>query len=182
MKYLKKINVIKEFRGIKPFTLELNDGINIIVGENGIGKSSLLSLITNETYRNYVKFDVLPNTTFRAFDTEKDNPRIKTDINTMINLAFSLNARFVSHGEAMLPLIKTIKDFNDCLIVIDEPEAGLSISNQRKILKVFNDSITKNNCQIILTTHSYVIIENSEQVFSMDNKKWIKSNEYLKNS
>jgi predicted ATPase len=182
MRYLKKLIVTKEFRGIQPFTLELKDGINIIVGENGIGKSSLLSLISNETYKKYVKFDVEPNTTFRAFDTEKDNPRIKTDMNTMKNPAFSLNARFVSHGEAMLPLIKAIKDFNDCLIIIDEPEAGLSIFNQRKILKVFKESITKNNCQIILTTHSYVIIENAKQVFSMDNKKWIKSDEYLKNS
>ncbi len=42
--FLKKIN-IKNFRGLKGTTLEFNDGLNILIGENNSGKTSILDAL-----------------------------------------------------------------------------------------------------------------------------------------
>lgn len=179
MKFLKKVILKKEFCNIKPCTINFQEGLNVIVGENGSGKSSLLKLITGENFKETRKLFVEPQTTFRFLDTEKDNPRIKNNIEHSKNIGFDLNARFVSHGEAMLPLILASQDFKDILLIVDEPEAGISISNQKKIVEAFK-KVVENGCQIILTTHSYVIINSVDKIFSMDKLQWIKSKEFLK--
>jgi len=177
---LKSLKLLKEFRNIKPFSTDFIDGINVVVGENGSGKSSLLGLLTNNSFKEIVKFNYVPNTTFRFFDTEKENPRLK-DLESMgKNYGFGLASHFASHGEAMLPILQAAKDFKDILLIVDEPEAGLSLSNQKKIFNVFESTIKK-NCQVIVTTHSYVIIQSVPEVFNMDCLKWQSSKEYLKN-
>jgi predicted ATPase len=180
MIYLKSFELKKEFRGIKPFKCKFIDGINVIVGENGCGKSSMLKLLTDSTLaKKLIKIDYKEGATFKFFDTEKDNPRMKSLQLQEQCYSFALASHFSSHGEAILPLIQAAKDFKDSIIIIDEPEAGLSLKNQFRILTILEKVYKENNCQILISTHSYVIINNVKVVFDLENKKWILSKDYL---
>jgi predicted ATPase len=180
-KFLKSFSLLKEYQ-IKPFKIDFRDGFNVIVGENGSGKSTLLHLLTddNKDLKKIKKLDYTQGTNFRFLDTEKHNPRMKHDLDNSVNIGFDIASRFASHGEAMLPLILASKQFNDVVLFVDEPEAGISLSNQKKIFDTLEQISKKNNCQVIVTTHSYVIINNIEYVFCMVKKKWMLSKDYLK--
>ena len=49
-------------------------------------------------------------------------------------------------------------DYKDKVILIDEPELSLHPSWQNKVLKIYENFAKKNNCQIIIATHSPHII------------------------
>ena len=179
--FLKKIELLQPFRNIQPFTLKFKDGINIIVGENGSGKSSILYLLTNVSKElEKIRKITTDPVTYKFLDTEKENPRIKGNLDYSKNFEFTVASRFISHGETMIKLLSASKDFKDNLLIIDEPEAGLSIHNQYKILKIYEDLVNKHNCQCVITTHSYIIIKSVNTIFSMDVKKWIIPKTYLK--
>jgi predicted ATPase len=179
--FLKSCKLLKEYRDIKPFSITFSHGINIVVGENGSGKSTLLNLLTNTSdFKDTFSVKVEPQTTFRFLDTEKHNPRIKNNCADSKNIGFEISSRFLSHGETMMPLLSASKDFENILLFVDEPEAGLSLRNQKKLLTIFENISLHNNCQIILTTHSYIFIKSREEVFSMNEKNWIKSKDFLK--
>ena len=169
--------LLKKYRNLNKFTIEFNNGLNVIVGENGSGKSSFLNLIMDHN-KEIVEITTKDNAKYRFFDSEKNNPRLNNAVSTNLEM-FNLHSHFISHGEAMLPIIKAMSDFKNETIIIDEPESGLSLSNQKIVIDLLNDSI-KNNCQIIISTHSYVIIKNTKHVFSMNKLKWISSKEFLK--
>jgi predicted ATPase len=175
--HLKRFILKKEYRGIKPFTVEFKDGVNVLVGENGSGKSSIIHLITGDSDKSLFSL-VADKVSFRFFDTEKQNPRTLNP-ELQPDYGFALASRFGSHGEAMFPVLMASKDFKDTILFVDEPEAGISLTNQMKIFKCFK-SIIKNNCQVILTTHSYLFIRSVKEVFSLDSKAWVSSSEYLK--
>lgn len=181
-RFLKSCMLLREHQKIKPFTIEFVDGLNVIVGKNGSGKSTLLHLLTtqNQSFQDLRKVDHEPNLTFRFLDTEKQNPRLKHSLEFSETIAFDIGSRFVSHGEAMLPLILASKEFKDIVLFIDEPESGISLQNQKKIFDSLQQMTCKNNCQVIITTHSYVMIKSVGRVFCMDNKKWLTSEKYLK--
>jgi predicted ATPase len=177
-KYLKSLTLKSTYRGIDPFTIKFKEGLNIIVGENGAGKSTLLQLLAYPEDNKEIKSIIVDPVNFRFFDTEKNNPRIKVDLSDSKSIGFEISSRFMSHGETMIPIIMAAKDFKDLLLVIDEPEAGISLSNQKKILGALNTAI-ENNCQVVVSTHSYVLIKSVPKVFDMVNKTWVDSKGYL---
>jgi len=180
-KYIDYFQLKSKYETIKPFKCSFKAGLNVIVGENGSGKSTMLRLMSSgKSPGHAIKLvDKSKQTNFRYFDTEKDNPRLnQIDWAKEKNPLFALSSHFMSHGEAILPLIQAIEDFKNEVVFIDEPDAGLSLTNQKKIITSFKRAV-KNGCQIILTTHSYVIIKNTKEVFSLDTRKWIPSSEYL---
>lgn len=175
---LKQASLLQEFRGIKPFTINFKNKLTVIVGENGSGKSSFFTLLTDSSYhKDTIKVDIVEGLQYTFFDTEKHNPRIKHHLGK--NALYEALARFHSHGEALLPIIKSSSTFKDRLVLIDEPEAGISLMNQKKILTAFRSAIRK-NCQIIISTHSYFLIKSVKEVFDMETKKWMTSVSYLK--
>jgi predicted ATPase len=176
--YLKSLELKSTYRNIKPFSIYFKEGLNLIVGENGSGKSTLLDLLAHPDSNKEIKDINADPVDFMFFDTEKNNPRIKGDLSNSKNIGFEVDSHFISHGEAMLPIIMASKSFKDLLLLIDEPEAGISLNNQKKILAALNKAI-ENNCQIVISTHSYVFIKSVPKVFNMDDKIWIDSEEYL---
>jgi len=174
-----------EDHGIEPFELVFQDGLNLIVGENGCGKSTLLYLLTHNEYRKE-NTDSEINVTdennevgFYLFDAEKDNPRAKESVEYSKNIEWDLMSRFLSHGETLLPMIKAITQPENSIILLDEPESGISLGNQKKTLGYINQAVENNN-QIIIATHSYILIKNTPKVYDMTRGKWVKSSTYLK--
>jgi predicted ATP-binding protein involved in virulence len=58
-----------------------------------------------------------------------------------------------------------IKDIKDKVILIDEPELSLHPSWQNKVLKIYENFAIKNNCQIIIATHSPHIIGSAKNKY-----------------
>lgn len=176
--YVKSLILKDTYQNIPPFTVVFKEGINIIVGENGSGKSTLLELTMSYKNKNIVEIDYIPKE-YHYFNTEKHNPRIKGDLSSSKSIGFDVTSRFVSHGQALLPIILASNSFKDSTLIIDEPEAGISLSNQKRVLEALKEAVN-NNCQVLVATHSYILIKNVPEVFSMDDKKWVSSESYLK--
>jgi hypothetical protein len=172
----------------KGFTIKCSD-VNIFVGEQGCGKSTLLGLIQNNHSDIKVKMTdyTLKNgvDTF-FFDSEKDNPRINdpelytkpNGENIGIGYAGALCSRLKSHGEILQNyIISPILKAKDCIIILDEPESGLSITNQFKFINAINTAVS-NNCQFFIATHCYPLIE-SFNVISLEHKKLMSGVDFI---
>ncbi len=194
MIYIEKIKIVNNtFPGSAVFkenTELICSDVNLLVGDQGCGKSTLLQLLQKNHSDIELKLSdyVIQNgCESYYFDTEKDNPRVK-DLNSYTNpdgtskgigYGGALISHFQSHGEVLEkfiigPLLKS----KDCVILLDEPESGLSITNQFKLIDAIKISV-KNNCQLFIATHCYPLIEEFD-VISLQHNKQMKGIEFIK--
>jgi predicted ATPase len=91
----------------------------------------------------------------------------------------SIMSRFKSHGEILKQYtVDCLKTAKDCVVLLDEPESSLSLKNQYKIWLEIK-AASERGCQIILATHSLVIIQAVEDVLSLEHGKWMKSDDFI---
>lgn len=153
-----------------PMIVDLSHPLVMLTGENGSGKSTLLHSIyyalRGEEVENYVyKFD-LGGVQFGKvflFDAEQHNPRMQLDI-FKDQPEMQEFLKMASHGQVMLSMFsQSFPSFPDStVLLLDEPEMALSISNQRRILKMLLELVDKKKFRIICATHSPVLIEAKE--------------------
>ena len=182
--HIKKIKVVNKTYPSnvlkKGFEIKCSN-VNLFVGNQGCGKSTLLKLLqqSHKDIEITLSENILKNgiSSF-YFDSEKDNPRVKDpqlftkpngeDIG--IGYRGALLSLFRSHGEVLQEfIIDTILKAKDCVILLDEPESGLSITNQFNLINAINVAVS-NNCQFFIATHCYPLIENFD-VISLEHKK-----------
>ena len=93
MQYIKKLK-IQGFKKFKSLNVEFNPNVNILVGENGAGETTILEaikIVLNQQYKNADKsiledlFNSDEINKFRSSHSEKDLPRI------LIEIEFSLD-------------------------------------------------------------------------------------------
>lgn len=193
MIFFRKIKFNKDFRCFKSGDLfEFTEDINLIVGEQGCGKSSLFYSIMNFN-ESGIGADYDPKSSYLFLDTEKMNPRLedsykahrkfsnwkdedKAKADAAIDrLAFDYNEK--SHGQVMLPLLLANKDAKNKTLFFDEPEAGLSIRSQYKVLEHFRKLAKKN--QLVIATHSPIFMKEIGKVLSLEHKKWMSADEFI---
>ena len=160
-----------------------------IVGDQGCGKSTLLKgLQAQDKFLNIQLTHLgLKGVNSYYFDAEHMNPRT-TDPNLYtkangedkgIGYAGSILSRFKSHGEVLkVYTVDCLKKAKDSVVLLDEPESGLSLKNQYK-LWVEIKAASERGCQVILATHSLVIIQSVEDVLSLEHGKWMKSEDFV---
>jgi predicted ATPase len=161
-----------------PMIVDLSYPIVMLQGENGSGKSTLLQSILyalrGEKVDGYIyRLDpgkVEVGSTF-LFDAEQHNPRTQLDFfkDSPEMVEFLQSA---SHGQVMLSMFQ--ENFpslpDGTILLLDEPEMALSVSNQRRILKMLLELVDKKRFRIICATHSPVLIEAPETyVINLDN-------------
>ena len=153
-----------------PMIVNLSHPLVMLQGENGAGKSTLLHslyyALQGERVDGYVyKLDpagVKIGKTF-LFDAEQHNPRNQLDVfqDQPEMLEF---LRMASHGQIMLSLFQESfpKLPDGTILLLDEPEMALSVSNQHRVLKMLKELVDQKNFRIVCATHSPVLIEDSQ--------------------
>mgnify|MGYP005810660661 CR=1 FL=1 len=163
-----------------PMIVDLSHPLLMLTGENGSGKSTLLHSIhyalKGEPVEGYIyrldRGQVKIGKTF-LFDAEAHNPRTQLELfaNQPEMQEF---LRMASHGQVMLSLFQeTFPSLPDgTVLLLDEPEMALSVSNQRRILKMLMELVDRKSFRIICATHSPVLVDAKETyVINLDNHK-----------
>lgn len=160
-----------------PIMVDLSHPLILLTGENGCGKSTLLRAIYCA-----LRGDVIDGYIYRLedrvetpkvflFDAEQHNPRMHLDLfdNNPPMREFVASA---SHGQVMLSMFReTFPGLPEgTSLLLDEPEMALSVSNQRRILKMLMELVDQKQFRIICATHSPTLIDAPETyVINLDN-------------
>jgi len=158
--------------------VDLSHPLVMLSGENGSGKSTLLHSIhyalKGEKAEGYAyKLDrggVKKGKVF-LFDAEQHNPRMQMDLfkDQPDMLEF---LQLASHGQVMLAMFR--QNFPSLelgtTLLLDEPEMALSVSNQRRILKMLKELVDQRHFRIVCATHSPVLLDDPDTyVINLDN-------------
>jgi len=160
--------------------LELDPKITFLVGENGVGKSTLIEAVaialrfnpeggsrnfnfaTRESHSVLHKYLVLERSARRISDgfffRAESFFNMATEVENL-GVVHSYGGRSLhdqSHGEAFLSLLEHRLQGGG-VFILDEPEAALSPSRQLTVLRMFHDLI-KRGSQFIIATHSPILL------------------------
>jgi predicted ATPase len=153
-----------------PMIVDLSHPLIMLQGENGSGKSTLLHSIyyalRGEEVESYVyrldRGQVKIGKVF-LFDAEAHNPRTQLEFfkDQPETLEF---LKMASHGQVMLSMFR--ENFpslpDGTILLLDEPEMALSVSNQHRILKMLMELVDQKKFRVICATHSPVLIDAGE--------------------
>src|ERR1043165_3570098 len=153
-----------------PMIVDLSHPLVMLQGENGSGKSTLLHSIyyalrgeQAEGFSYQLEGGDRKAGQAFLFDTEQHNPRNQLQVfKDQPELLEFL--RMASHGQLMLSLFRESfpKLPDGTVLLLDEPEMALSVSNQHRILKMLRELVDQKHFRIVCATHSPVLIEAPE--------------------
>jgi predicted ATPase len=173
---LKKITFLKEFRCFKKGDVFDFEPLTLLVGDQGCGKSTILSLIGKADDR--LTKEVLKITADRIetryFDYEKHNPRMSSYVSTVLDVA----TRFASHGQFVKALNESMSEQKGVCWMMDEPDGNLSVRSCLALARQFKQAIEKGS-QVIASIHSPVVMEQFDRVYSLEHRRWMKPAEFI---
>ena len=196
--HIKNINITVSYRCLQAGTTIDLEQITLLVGEQGTGKSTILDALASISQGKCPKY-ISTELTEKAmaegvdcfyFNTEKDNPRVKdaqlystpSGQDKGIGTRAALMSRFQSHGEVIKAFtIDPITEAKDCILLIDEPESGLSIRNQYLLSRTIHEAAQR-NVQFIVATHCIPLIESVNKVYSLEHREWLPPEEFINRS
>lgn len=170
--------------------IHFRPGVNLIVGDQGSGKSSLFQAIQLRGMKKpaswnlprvndvpvIIEFQGDPIPAF-VFDFEHDSYRTRPFFED--NMLFHVNTMHSSHGEMTLTMLKTLEDIDKPMFVlVDEPDMSLSIRSCLRLVRIFKH-VAKLGGQIVATAHNPLLIGGFEEVYSIEHGKWMPSQEFI---
>jgi len=187
---LQAITFIKDWRCFKiDDAFAFQDGVNLLVGDQGTGKSSLLSAIRGNgvkvemgdpDWHKEAVAELVTNgkqcNSFK-FDFEKDNFRTKGWFGGK-TIAFHMRSMWKSHGEQNNAVLKNMAPAKDSVIFMDEPDMALSIRSAIKLVELLTKLADAGN-QILAAVHHPIVIEAFPLVLSLEHGMWIPSDMFI---
>ena len=171
-----------ERTAIFDFSIAFESGINFIIGQNGVGKSTFINLLmgltrgTGEVFYNGVKvkkrceniFAIMQDVNYQLFTESvwqeistitKEN-ELKNEILRTVNLfdKKEMHTNSLSGGEKQRLLLAMSMLSKKPIIIFDEPTSGLC-KRQMDILIGFLNKMTEQGKKIIIITHDYEFID-----------------------
>jgi len=166
-------------------------GVNLLVGDQGCGKSSLMAAIRNcgmdlkpgdRAYnpdKKVAKVYTDGASQCMAFDFEHDNFRTKGWFDSGTT-AFHVASMWQSHGEMQNTILRGLLELENGVAFLDEPDMALSIRSACKLVETFNTVAEKGN-QIIAAVHNPIVIEAFPMVLSLEHGEWVASEDFIRN-
>jgi predicted ATPase len=118
------------------------------------------------------------------FDAEEDNPLVAIPkmMTPSIHQLWLLNCgmlqKKVMENNAAYFGIPAHKA-KDRILFFDEPETALSLRNQIWLSKALVESAENNHNQIVISTHALAVIQQFDEVFDMETRKWVNRETYV---
>lgn len=197
--YIKSVELVKDITPLKSGVhIEFTKPITFIVGDNGVGKSTLLECIRKHygsKSRNYMSRqmpndvikieDIGSNFNFTYIDFHGDDLKFATNFvdDFMIQQLQQMKA---SSGQVSISLLNdSLKDINKVkngVVILDEPCRGQSIKNKWKLVRLIHGLTNNFGCQVILTTHSDTILsafKNLAQYYDIESNSDITYKDFI---
>lgn len=188
---LRSIFFLKPWRCFKECVVYFRPGVNLLVGDQGTGKSSMFQAIqvcgmkktrswnlpSRDSIPAFIDYEAPPVPVF-AFDFEHDNHRTKTWFDD--DIGFHVSAMFHSHGQTVMAMIDAWLQIDKPMIVlVDEPDMALSIRSCHKLVRAF-EHVAGQGGQVIATAHNPIVISGFEEVYSLEHSTWMSSHEFIR--
>lgn len=177
-----------------------DDNMNVLVGPNGVGKSTLLDCIadvddTRATF-NFLDFPskeeiayqlqgvpfigeaTVKRTIEMMLQIDGDKSTDLINIPNYIRSLYSKKMGDLSGGQRRLVIIYGISLLNRKLYLFDEPESGLDPEMSKKVIQLLNN-INDSGKKVIITTHQFENINENHKIFFLGNKKCLFSGSIL---
>lgn len=188
-----------------PLDIEFKESVTVIVGSNGTGKTRLLKNIEEKAKILDDMRGCKPNGEKMRYLTTIDNENITLDVDSnmpytrIINYdtdslysstfngdVLQLARRWMSNGETKDIIVERIKNCaNDIrknniygVMLLDELDNSLDYKKQRKFARVLKQS--SDVMQFIVATHNVPFMSQFKEVFDIETKQYINTNDYLK--
>ena len=193
---IKSVTFKKNFRCFdKDDKFDLRPGVNVLVGDQGTGKSTLIELIrskldntkhseSDSSYRaksimvhdkidDLIEINMDKATKCIAYDFERESARDMSAIHFDM-FAEQMSAMKASHGQGnnismarILDKVSKQKDKVD-VILFDEPDAAMSPRSCYSLLIILNSIAEKWKKQVIVSSHNPIIINGFHPVMKKE--------------
>jgi len=188
------LNIVLILKPWRCFTgeevIRFRPGVNLIVGDQGSGKSSLFQAIQlrgMETPASWklppvdevpvlIDYRGDPMPSF-VFDFEHDSYRTKPFFDG--DMMFHVNSMHRSHGEMVVAMLKSLEEIDKPMFVlVDEPDMALSIRSCLRLVRIFKHVVELGG-QVVATAHNPILMSGFEEVYSIEHGKWMGSQHFI---
>lgn len=192
---LKNIKFLKDFRCYKEGEeIDISAQLTVITGDNGSGKSTLLSCIRSSFKSEWSTSEDGSAKGVIAVDTASpedidivylcfSGDMLKYAASFGSDITLQVQTMHISSGEGALEQLidKVENSVGKPLLILDEPEKGLSIKRVNLILRYLRKHAHDNpKQQMIVVTHSEILMRLAgDTVYSTSHKKRITAEAYL---
>lgn len=161
---------------------DFRPGVNLLVGDQGSGKSSLLCAMQaaglkklDEEVRKKIRVVCDPCKVY-TMDFEHENPRTLSYFGK--NMMFQIASMRNSHGECNTALINSLQTADNCLVMMDEPDMALSIRSCKMLARRFKE-VADRSSQVIAAVHNMALIQSFKEVYSLEHRRWMPNTEFI---
>lgn len=181
---LESILLKSDFRCFKAGdTFSFKPGVNLLVGDQGTGKSTIIYLIRDFASKRPTEqaIEVVGDAiAMMSFDFETELPRNQSYLeDSGTRLYTQLAMKWSSHGECVQALLMVLEEPERIvLFMMDEPDMALSVRSCHHLVKSMKEAV-KRGCQIIAAVHNPIIISSFSNVLSIEHNRWMSSEKFL---